>query len=67
MKSQLVIGHCFYSPNKSPQREEEGKIKSPFGNIPVIFWMSHQFLFQYRPLRMRKMPNPWREGLFRAT
>jgi hypothetical protein len=62
MKSQLLISHRFSSSNKLPQREEEGKIKPLFGNIPVIFWISHQFLFQYGTLRVRGPPRclAWR-------
>ena len=52
MKSQLLISHSF-SPSL-PRREEEGKIKPLFRNIPVVFGISHQFLFQYGTLRVRR-------------
>ncbi len=55
MKSQLLISHRFLLiKHKLPRRLEEGKIKPPSENIPVFFGISHQFLFQYGPLRVRR-------------
>jgi hypothetical protein len=36
LKSQLLIGHCFYSSNKMPRTSGREKINPTFRNIPAI-------------------------------
>ena len=47
LKSQLLISHLFLPIKQMPPGEKKGReIKPLLGNIPTIFELSDQFLFQ---------------------
>src|SRR5260221_2920631 len=47
LKSQLLISHLFLPTKKMPpEKGEEQEIKLLFGNVPTLFELSDQFLFQ---------------------
>jgi len=50
MKGQLLISHCFLLIKQIAAGEKKKEKSSrPSENIPALFGISHQFLFQYEP------------------